>query len=423
MMKDSVLRSIQVEGTFLSPVHVGWGHELDPMSFFIERDSDRHLLHVFDLASVIMGLTEDDRNRYINLLDKGTWIEIRRFLRERIDRKSATRCAITVSSEISREYESKMGDPKNQLIFQPFFRNGHNMRPVLPGSTIKGAIRTAVIDTIVEKEDLSPGRDAGENARRMESTVLGYRSMDEDPFKAIRFEDVELGVDSTTIYKVLNFSPRREKLTDLGMRHETVRSFLEGIPVQFATKISFFQGYRDRLIAGKDGRRPVVSRYLEPEFVLASCRRFYLANLQEEHERFFQHTPYEKASERLLDYTRNLKEDECLVRIGRFTQAESKSIGRFRKGKIMVRTNRGRSFMDHGTTRNLADGRYPMGWARLKFVGVQTLKLSISKKAVTVRSTVDKEYSSRIDHDKRPSNTQATQTELKALKERFEKKR
>ncbi|MBW2031179.1 MAG: type III-A CRISPR-associated RAMP protein Csm5 [Deltaproteobacteria bacterium] len=415
-MNNGIMRAVEVEGMFLSPVHVGWGNELDPFCSFMRGDR----LYYFEMASVVQRFSERDRAEFLSLVEKNNLIEIRKFLNTRLDPSRDALASIAVSESVVREYSGKIDDPRNQLIFEPFFRNGNRFIPAIPGSSLKGAIRTAVIDRVLEDRHITLEGNTLRNPRAMESWVLGYRSMEADPFKALKVEDVDLVPGSTIIYHVFNYSPNRATLTNLGLRFEAARSYLDGGNLSFRTVLQFFEGFKDKTIrAGKD-RRPAISMYIEPEFVLSACREFYLKNLHEEHERFYINSPYAEESRRLVEAASELSQDECLIRVGRFTQAESKSINRYRK--VMVRGRGGRSRpMDFGTTRNLADGRYPMGWLKLRFIG-----LDLKKVGKTTSRTIWQHRKPERDKRKRlvsGTPTRRGSVDLSALKKKYKIKK
>ncbi len=363
-MKNRLFRTIYIEGIFLSPVHIGWGKELDPFSSFLKGDR----LYYFNLSKVLDRFSIDERKAFVDLLDKNNLIEIRKFLFTRFENALDVALGnIRVASPIAKEYSKKIYDFRNQLIFEPFFRNSQTMLPILPGSSIKGAIRTAVIDTLIREEKIRLNNDQKKEPRKMEARVLGYRAMEQDPFKAFKVEDVNLENESTIIYKIFNYSLKRRKLADMGMRFETVRSHFEGTSVSFITRLTFFNGFKEKNIKIGNKASPSISRQLDPDFIIKACKQFYIKNLKEEHDRFYKGTPYARVSEKLVKIASELAPDEFLLRIGRFTHAESKSINDYRK--IRVRGPKGRwTTMSQGTSRSLADGKYPMGWVKVRFI-------------------------------------------------------
>lgn len=410
-MNNGIMKTVQVEGTFLSPVHVGWGKELDPFCSFIKEGR----LYYFEMAKAVQGLSEEERAEFFRLIQKNNLIEIRKFLNYRLDPEKHARLGISVSQSVSNEYSVKIDDPRNQLIFEPFFRNGHDLNPTIPGSSLKGAIRTAVIDSVVRGKNITLEGSSLANPRVMESRVLGYRSLEEDPFKAIKVADVALGHGSTIIYHVLNYSPHRSSPAGLGLRFEATRSYVDGVQLSFQTVLNVFEGFKGRTIRTKKFTKKAVSMYLEPEDIVVACKKFYLRNIQEEHQRFYVDSPYAEVSGKLIEAAGKLRDDESLIRVGRFTHAESKSISGYRK--IMVRGRGGRSRpLDFGTTRNIADGRYPMGWIKLRFRGVDAEKI---KMAVVEKQPAGIRVSQKVSRGGRKKISKVTPVDLRELKNKF----
>lgn len=424
MTMPSPIKTVQVEGEFLSPVHVGWGRELDPFSCFIQGNR----LYLFEMSAMIQALSPEDRLQVLDLINKNSLVEIRQYLAAKANQKKNVLGSIAVSESLSRQYADKMGDPKNQLLFQPFFRNSHSFHPVLPGSSLKGAIRTAVIDTLIHRRKFELSSEAQKNPRRMEMEVLGHQTIDQDPFKAIKCEDIDLEPDSTILNTVFNYSPKREKLTDLGLRCETTHSCFDQGPVSFRTSIHFFTGYKDKIVSIKNYEKNAISMYLEPEYILTACRQFFLHDLEEEHQRFYRSSSYEKLSTILLNAGRSLANNECLIRVGRFTQAESKSINKYRT--VMVRGRQGSRPMPYGTTRNLAAGKYPMGWIKLRFKDIYTDKIELERRSDGPGQEGQQRPQQLVTSKSVPQLTkqkdqakQATPTELSKLADRFRVKK
>ncbi|MBW2059824.1 MAG: type III-A CRISPR-associated RAMP protein Csm5, partial [Deltaproteobacteria bacterium] len=167
-MNKRFLTTVRVEGEFLSPVHIGSGQELDPFSCFMVEG----YLYYFDLPSVLQTLGETERNAFLELANRDDLIGLRRFLSERLGRRKDVSRRILVSPSVEREFKAKIDDPRNQLVLQPFLRNQGTFNPVVPGSSIKGAIRTAVIDTLLEEKRLRLNEESLRDPKRMEKVVL-----------------------------------------------------------------------------------------------------------------------------------------------------------------------------------------------------------------------------------------------------------
>jgi hypothetical protein len=69
----------------------------------------------------------------------------------------------------------------------------------------------------------------------------------------------------------------------------------------------------------------------------------------------------------------NIKTNETLIRIGHFSHVECITLDGVREPK--TRSVSGRP-MPYGTTRTLANGLYPFGWAKLEFVDLESVPRS-----------------------------------------------
>ncbi len=93
------------------------------------------------------------------------------------------------------------------------------------------------------------------------------------------------------------------------------------------------------------------------EFIIEACNSFYSEEFRREQEF------YEFAVDMgdIINSMRNLLRvgsNECLIRVGRFSGVYAVTINK--------RKPHNRKW---GTTRNLFEGKYPMGWMKIKFIG------------------------------------------------------
>ena len=132
----------------LSPIHVGAGQELDPFSYVI-RD---RTLFMIDLIKWMEVYPEQDK--LYHMMDSDNFANIRSFIAENFNAENAIRCAIPVDNPklldtYRRAIQKK--DPKNQVLISPMTRNEISTEAYIPGSSIKGAIRTAIANHFVKK--------------------------------------------------------------------------------------------------------------------------------------------------------------------------------------------------------------------------------------------------------------------------------
>lgn len=126
----------------LTPVHVGCGRTLDPGAFLL-REND--LLH-FNPAMVLRDLSPHDRKQFMSIADRGNFVDLQGFFRRHCDPERHGLGLIPIGSAVRRELEAKLGTPENRFEIQLMPRNALSGRVYLPGSGIKGALRTAVVN-------------------------------------------------------------------------------------------------------------------------------------------------------------------------------------------------------------------------------------------------------------------------------------
>ena len=79
--------------------------------------------------------------------------------------------------------------------------------------------------------------------------------------------------------------------------------------------------------------------------------------MEKEHEKFYKNSEVEKYSKQLLSTI--LDNDSFLVRVGRFSGVESVTLDNYRNPKPPGNKT------TWGTSRNLAESKYPMGWIKV----------------------------------------------------------
>ncbi len=89
------------------------------------------------------------------------------------------------------------------------------------------------------------------------------------------------------------------------------------------------------------------------EQILDACRRFYLENLQKEYDRFYKSSRYlQPIGDKLLQMAQQLRPNETLLRVGRFSHLENMTVRPYAGGV--------------SRTRGLAGALRPMGWVKMR---------------------------------------------------------
>ncbi len=186
--------------TPITPVHIGTGEVYEPASFYIDERVGE-LVH-FDQGIFINMLSQKDLAELSRICKKGTpasIIELMRFVDRRAKGMLLDGDRVPVSSAFTEHYNKTINmnlrdnrKVKNELAKFEIWRTSfdpHTWELYMPGSAIKGAIRTAVLNF---KGHGVTERFKGSNAsKRLQQKILqfSWNNTSTDPFRLIRVSD------------------------------------------------------------------------------------------------------------------------------------------------------------------------------------------------------------------------------------------
>ena len=191
-------RSISI--STLSPVHIGCDEVYEPSNFVITGG----LLHTLDPADLAAELSDAERKQLVTLAEGREPIgPLQRFFRGNAVRFSGlTRHQVAVTDAIVCEYEKSAGRPTQRgpageatynlfPIARTAYRPFDNV-PYLPGSSLKGSMRTAWLNHLNSGKALT-GADKADrrSASRLQERLLGYGAgkFEDDPFRHVMLAD------------------------------------------------------------------------------------------------------------------------------------------------------------------------------------------------------------------------------------------
>ena len=329
----------------LTPVHVE-----DPVPWTPDACAldDEHLV-LFEPAAVMAALDEAARRGFALALDRGDLRLAQDVLRAGV-RPELVLDRIAIGAASRPGILEAFANPARPAHVMRFARSG--TRPCLPGSTIKGALRTALLSAraqpllpdlrrIAAREEARTGR-TGRLSDEIQGAVFG---LDEegwgsgrDPFRVLRVADCLPGEGCTRIDRL--FSRRRDGRTkDMLVDVEMLRA---GTVFELAIAAGTAQ----------DGDAP------DLDAVLAACDGFNRRRWEEERARFYADSPW-PAQPASTEGQRAI-----LLRVGRHAHFEAASIDGLRQGWNHAR----REAMVVGDTRTVTlNGQIPVpfGWLAL----------------------------------------------------------
>jgi len=342
----------------LTPVHIGCDEVYEPTAFVIDRQERR--LKSFDPLEFLRLLKEEDKKKFSAICKKGTLesiLELYRFMRQNCP-SDIRATEVTVCEDLVNHYAKNLETQHNFNIKREFNTfviprtafNPNSGLPCIPGSSMKGALRTAYLNAQQKKKPAlqqNKGKD-------LKKELLKYRSFETDPFRLVKVSDfMPIGGMKTKIVYGVN-------------RKKKPGQFEAGGPPQILEVVEpgcLFEGWIsvDTPESGSEIANPVTLGAL-----LDSVRDFYTRELDRENKDI-----------QGLGGAAVKQPDSPLshiLRVGRHSGAECVTIEGHRNIRIM-RGKQPAKFGSNATTlwfaadsRNPAGGQslVPFGWAILE---------------------------------------------------------
>jgi CRISPR-associated protein Csm5 len=336
--------------TVNSPLHIGCDEVYEPMGFVL--DEERKELIAFDPVSFINSLSQADKSTLSSLCRLGDLPSILRIYKFFQGRKAQGR-SVSVAPAFIDHYRSTLKISENRIqqelnkfvVERTAFRTADN-RPFIPGSSIKGALRTGYLNHVCGGKNMRE-RDA----KTLEKKLLNYQSIEQDPFGHVKVSDFQpAGEVHTRIVYAIN---KKKKVSDKEARG----------PYQILEVIEPGSAFIGEITVGQPSPENPVRQPVQLKTLLSGTHDFYAG----EHKR--ESRELGAVGIPAQDF---IQTDTLLIRMGRHSGAESVTVAGNRDIKIMKGPRTRPAFLDHATTLWLASparkdknvkGLHPFGWA------------------------------------------------------------
>ncbi len=369
----SLPHSYRLNLHLLTPVHIGNGQELDPFTYII-RDNG---LFLIDLIKWIASFPQQDELR--KMMDTDNFARVRSFMAAHFDAPDAVRAAIPIDNpQLTETYHKaiRAQNPRNQVLISQMVRNEVNMESYLPGSSIKGAIRTAIANRFVK-----PARVSSADSYRNKYNSKIFGPPQQDPLKFLKLGDVPLGKNGTVIVEAKEFPLNPDKpLTPKGHVEVTFSLCHTNQPVILPLRLNLrpFSLHGTKIDLG---------------FLADALYRFYVPKYEQEYSKFYKGKKARAVRQGIARMNRavaGLRSNEALIRIGHFSHVECITLDGVRQPK--TRLGKDRKPLPWGVTRTLANGIYPFGWAKLEFIDLPSKPRPVKKWPFPSEETDEREY-------------------------------
>ncbi len=415
--------------TALSPVHIGTGQDLEPTGYVIDGKD----LYLFSPEAALRALPGSAREELTKLLGAAPSVQLIKQVQGFFHRHSEALIAeaehaIPVLPSIADEYRNRVGKTAqreesgreiiNQLTIARTFLAPTTQRPILPGSSLKGAIRTALLDLV--NDGNRPGH--GERNRDLQQRLFEYRRFEADPMRLVQLGDAHDRSPAESYATDIRYAVNRKRHpvfkdgVEIGAQAENLRQVLECVPP--LRPQAFLGQIAIQDVGGLTGDRlPDPSLRWSFGELAAACNRFYRPILEREggelRDRNFLSAAWMMTIQRVLN-AKQLALDAnraFLLRVGRHSGAESVTLNGVRRIKILGAKGERPQFLEAAKTVWLAaqdigqrSDMLPFGWLLVEgFPASESVQpwSTAARAAVAPHVGVDEDWHGRVSERRR----------------------
>lgn len=340
----------------LCPIHLGCDEVYDPLSFALDPETSE--LIVFDPSEFLENLSDSELKQFSNICREGTLssiIKIYNFMRNKkpLGRRVGI-CsgflghydrALSISERDQRRIQQELSNfIINRTAYLPT-----TDRPYIPGTAIKGSIRTAYLNSLASHKKVNPERGKGKD---LEKQLLDGGAFVTDPFRLLKVSDfMPVGEIKTKIVYAVNEKKKPSPHEARG-------------PYQIIETIEPGSWFTGSIIVEQPEQGANIRNPIKIGMITGSLKSFYSKekNLENQALQSVNIPVHEVVSD-----------GATLLRLGRHSGAESLTIEGFRDIRIMLGGGKSK-YLPHSTTIWLAsefdkpknrNSLKPFGWATL----------------------------------------------------------
>lgn len=263
------LQNFRVAITPLTPIHIGCGMDFEPTNYVIQNNI------LYNFAPENAELKEGQKQDLQQLMEKdGLQLiqEIQKFFRNHaVTFRIAAKNIVSVTKDVEQTCNSDQWIGIQRTIFNP-----HTGIPYLPGSSVKGAIRTAILDKLYKQSKRNNQTLPENNARKLERTLLGITQRDfaQSAFRLVKISDMQaIDRQKRCIIMTPYTGKSRKKSNDIP------REII--VPAQYHCFIGEIQIGTLNGIHDTD-KVPPLTRRIDIQSIARDCNRFYAPQLKRE---------------------------------------------------------------------------------------------------------------------------------------------
>lgn len=365
----------------LTGIHIGTGNSLTPMDYLIKvvNKSPRYITYSSD--SIMERVVSDPKKliEYERACKDNSMTSLYEFFKHDFSLKKDLTYLCDITNAFLREYETK--SQKNPLdsscdVLQMYRPEGKKAA-VIPGSSLKGSIRTAMLnqvmhdwddssfydslyDTFIDAKERNNTKKASYVEKDVQKKIMG-KDPKNDLFRTVSIGDAQFSArGSQLVGNLINFATqdynRTIQVKGIPIYAEVLRGSLMGSETTGSSRFSIDLDLQKVLFRN--------NRYGSMKSIIQACNYFFKREFFREAENFYDGVDdarFELYGElrSIIEQVPSNSQDTFLVRVGRWSQVEFVTL------EPMYRFPKVPKDKGHGNTRTVFDydGQFlPMGW-------------------------------------------------------------
>jgi len=346
----------RIKAEIITPVHIGDGTDLGPLEYIIR---DRfYKICLEDWLPTLADEKKKEFKRFIgkDYAEKNTLTALRRFVKNNLDVENYTEWIADATNSVLQRYTERFDKPENQLQVSPFIRSAG--KPYLPGSSIKGALRTAYLNHLAKEHSFRERKNSniaeGELLKALSEGRDGKLrfNIDSDPFRAVKVKDIFLPSGAACFAEIVNYNKKSGRLepTSIQILSEVTYGKLFVRPVSFNLEVIVDKKILNHTKSGLVGHSTAISI----DNLLKACDCHYRKALETECAILLDGVNNKEWLKKIYDEILKYAHGGCLFRLGLGSGLISMTIDKLRPSK------------GYGNSKNLVEGKWPLGWMVLK---------------------------------------------------------
>lgn len=346
--------------TPLSPLHIGADESYEPGNYVI--DDEAGALYSFDSRATLAGLTDSERQQLLAIVngkpDDVMLTRVQAFFHNHRDKLLAFAMPpVPTAGGVKSLYEKRIGKTAqhegrgkrviNKLEIERTFYNPVDGKPLLPGSSIKGAIRTALLDGVNKNKPLV---DRNERNQQLQQRLFDGK-FHTDPMRLVSIADAGWQGSADKPACQVQFAVNRKrkpvikdgKLMQSQAEASNLYQLLECIaPYHYQSFTGSLTLLNTRSVGQNNPKLPKQQLHWTAKDIVKACNDFYLGLFRQEinamKDRNYLKADWLNQVEHVLDngLLKRLDDgDAFLLRVGRHSGAEALTLNGVRSIKIM----------------------------------------------------------------------------------------